>query len=209
MSFDHGIYPEFVRTRTACMVRHFGLLSFKGKKVLEVGCGYGYAGQLLEAMGAIVTSSDARPEHLAVLNKRFPKRKTLLIDCNKDEIPGEYDLIVAFGLLYHLENPAHFIEQCGKAAKALCLCSIVVDSDKEICVPYKAETSFDQSMTNKSCFASPAWILKEIAKAGFKVEDISSSEANVQGNRFDWKPINNGASSRGDFYLRRMFAGEK
>ena len=209
MSFDDGIYPEFVRTRTACMVRHFGLPFFKGKTVLEAGCGYGYAGQLLEAMGAIVTSSDARPEHLAVVNKRFPKRKTVLIDCNKDEIAGEYDLIVAFGLLYHLENPAHFIEQCGKATRALCLCSIVIDSEEETLAPYKAETSFDQSVTDKSCFASPAWILKQMENAGFKAKDISSSVANVPGNLFDWEPKNSGAHSRGLFYLRRMFAGEK
>ena len=209
MYFDDGIYPEFTMARTSNMVKHFSKEFFSGKKVLELGCGYGGAGTLIEGMDATVVESDVRKEHLEVVKRRYPGRETLLIDCNKDEFPGKYDMVFAFGLLYHLDSPAHFIEQCARVAPVVCFCSIVVDSKEPVCNTLPAEMDFDQSITNKCCIASPAWIMEKLTACGYKARDISSVTANVPGNEFAWAAINDGKYERSGKYLRRMFVGNK
>ena len=41
---------------------------FKDKTLLELGCGYADIGNMFYKLGSIVTSSDARKEHLNVVN---------------------------------------------------------------------------------------------------------------------------------------------
>lgn len=209
MNFDQGIYPEFVASRMKNMITHYGNEFFKDKTVLELGCGYGQAGKILENLGAKVTSSDVRKEHLEIVKKRYPDRNVVVIDCNKDQIEGNYDLVFALGLLYHLENPLNLITSAAKVTNNLCLCSIVLDTNMDTAKLFPADMSFDQSITNKCLIASPTWIMNRMEESGFKVEDISSDIANIKGNEFEWYPMGTELYHRNGNYLRRMFAGKK
>ena len=208
MEFDDGIYPKFVESRMANLVSHFGAKYFDGITVLEAGCGYGYAGELLETIGAVVTSLDARKEHIEVVKKRYPKREALVADLNKDEIEGAYDFILAIGLLYHLEEPERFIWQCCRSCDTLCISTIVCDSPVPMLEELPCDKTFDQGVTAKSYVPSPTWICKTLDSNDFSSMDISSNLANVAGNRFDWKEKGDGEISRDGYYLRRMYVGE-
>lgn len=209
MRFDDGIYPEFVEKRTACVVEALGEEFFKGKTLLEVGCGYGYAGELFERMGAKVSSLDVRPEHIDVVRKRYPGRELFVSDLNTDNIHGHYDIVLAFGLLYHLENPTSFLKEATAACDTLILCSIVRDSQNYWAPATKADTAFDQSITDKAVIPTVAWIIGTIETLGFDCKDISSATANVVGNRFDWKRKNDGKDHRDGCYLRRMYCATR
>lgn len=207
MRFDDGIYPAFVRGRIRNITDHAGPGWFKGKTVLEVGCGYGYAGELLEGMGAIVTSLDARAEHIDVVKRRYPKRATAVKDLNKDSLKdlGRFDSVVAIGLLYHLENPAFCIKEIAAITPIVYLCSIVFDTVQPVCKATPGRTEFDQGTTRVSCLPSPAWIEKEFERWNFACRDISTDKANAPGNKFDWTAKNDGSDTRDGCYLRRMF----
>ena len=75
---------------------------FAGKTVLELGCGYAHVGNEFYGLGGCVTSCDARTEHLSKANIIYPHIRTFVYDGDKDTIDESYDVIIHWGLLYHL-----------------------------------------------------------------------------------------------------------
>jgi len=209
MTFDDGIYPDFVKARVNCVVTALGEQFFKDKTMLEVGCGYGYAGELFEKLGANVTSLDARSEHIEIVEERYPHRKTVVADLEKDKIDGHYDIVLSFGLLYHLENPMHFIGEATRVCDNLIIETVVYDRNIVTSIVLNTDTTFDQGLYVQARIVSAKWLYEVMAKFGFDCKDISSAEANVPGNRFDWLPKNNGDTSRDGYYLRKMFYATK
>ena len=99
-----GSYFEiWRRLRVQKLLNHLGEDWFKGKKILEMGCGYGNIGAFFESMGAIVHYSDVREECLSQVLKRNPKATTFCMDQESDwSLEDSYDLIIHFGLLLHI-----------------------------------------------------------------------------------------------------------
>ena len=78
---------------------------FKGKKILELGAGFGNVGLYFKSLGADVTMTDARNECLEVILKKDKDANVILLDQDsKWELPEQYDLIIHFGLSYNLKN---------------------------------------------------------------------------------------------------------
>lgn len=97
---DFGLWR---RLRVQKLLNHLGEDWFKGKKILEMGCGYGNIGAFFESMGAIVHYSDVREECLSEVLKRNPKAITICMDQESDwSLKDSYDLIIHFGLLLHI-----------------------------------------------------------------------------------------------------------
>ncbi|MBF0312909.1 MAG: class I SAM-dependent methyltransferase [Oligoflexia bacterium] len=78
---------------------------FKGKKILEIGCGNGSLLNYLHAKGAEVIGIEPGIENIGhtdypflILNDYFPSK----------QIVDKYDIILSYGVLEHVENP----EQC-------------------------------------------------------------------------------------------------
>ena len=69
---------------------------FKSKTLLELGCGHADIGNMFYELGASVTSSDARKEHVETVQQKYPHIKTLLIDADNDTITDKYDIILHF-----------------------------------------------------------------------------------------------------------------
>jgi SAM-dependent methyltransferase len=103
---DFGdFYNDWRLKRIAKLESILGLSWFKGKKVLELGCGYGNIGLYLKSLGAEVTFSDARQECLNTVLSKDPIVKTLLLDQETEySLPEVYDLIIHFGISYNLKN---------------------------------------------------------------------------------------------------------
>ncbi len=55
-------------------------------------------------MGAKVTCSDARIEHLDLIMKKHPHLETVRIDCDDFNVSKSYDIILHWGVLYHLKE---------------------------------------------------------------------------------------------------------
>ena len=45
---------------------------FQNKTLLEVGCGHADIGNMFSRLGAVVTSSDGRKEHLEIVKQKYP-----------------------------------------------------------------------------------------------------------------------------------------
>lgn len=83
----------------------FGRNWFRGKKLLEVGAGFGNLGLYFKSLGADVTMTDIRNECLERIKEKDPQAKTFSIDHDKEwSLPDKFDIVLHFGLSYNLEN---------------------------------------------------------------------------------------------------------
>ncbi len=194
--FDGEPYTGLKRNRIEEIVNHFGGSWFKGKKILELGCGYADIGNVFYMLGANVVSTDARKEHLEVVGTKYPHLNTVLYDLNNKDWPFDldYDLIINTGILYHLEEFEQMLGNCFLACKNMFLESIVSDSDDPCFVNCSEEEGFDQSFTKKGCRPSVANVERIIQESGFSFERCFNKNLNVEGHLFDWEPLNSGLS---------------
>ena len=110
----------------------FGKEFFKDKTILELGCGYGDIGKhFVEKLGSIVTFAEGRQEHIPFIKENNPNSKVVLLDQEKlwnfDE---KFDVIIHFGVMYHLKNWKQDLECALKHTDLIILESEIADSDK-------------------------------------------------------------------------------
>ncbi|MCL2394218.1 MAG: class I SAM-dependent methyltransferase [Acidimicrobiaceae bacterium] len=211
--FEARYYRESQLSRLANLFAHIDVEKWRGMRVLEVGAGLGHLGDAFTALGFDVTSTDGRPEHVEAMRARG--RESFVLDLDRDGVDkaGDYDIILAFGVLYHLAKPQEFLQSCGAAAKVLLLETCVCD-DREPVVKWVKESSGwlgpDQAVSPNGCRPSPAWVEKTCSEAGFRtVRDISSSIGNWTSGRFDWEAHSTGEWSRSGYNLRKMWVCER
>lgn len=98
---------------------------WKGKKVLEVGCGIGTATMGFARAGADVTAVDLSEKSLEMARKRadvYGFQNIKFYAANAEElskiVPVEkYDLIYSFGVIHHTPNPEKVFEEIKKYCK--------------------------------------------------------------------------------------------
>jgi 2-polyprenyl-3-methyl-5-hydroxy-6-metoxy-1,4-benzoquinol methylase len=99
---------------------------WRGKKVLEIGCGIGTDTMNFARHGAQITSIDLSTESLSVARKRAEvfglQDRIRFIHANaerlSDYVPVEpYDLIYSFGVIHHTPNPGRVLEELRKYLK--------------------------------------------------------------------------------------------
>ncbi len=106
---------------------------------LDVACGHGYFAELLFERGLDLTCLDMRAENLEACRERFP-------DCvyrqiNLDETfasPGVFDLVLIFGILYHLQAPLQAIRQLARSVGRLAVLSVrMAPGESMACYVYR------------------------------------------------------------------------
>jgi 2-polyprenyl-3-methyl-5-hydroxy-6-metoxy-1,4-benzoquinol methylase len=95
---------------------------YKGKRVLEVGCGLGTESLNFARAGAHVTSVDLSDASLELCKKRFEVfgLKADFFSGNAEELASilpagsQFDLIWSFGVIHHTPHPERCVEQFKK-----------------------------------------------------------------------------------------------
>lgn len=210
--FDVPHYRESELTRLLNLFAHVDAGRWKGMRILEVGAGLGRMGDAFEHLGFDVTSSDGRPEYVNRMKSRGRSSQVLDLDGDSNTI-GDYDLILAFGVLYHLSRPDSFIQRCGKSAKALVLETVVCDDPKPVLLSVPERSGWrgkDQALHRMGCRPSPSWVEGSCRAAGFDlIRDISSPLANWPTGSYDWTPRGTGEWRRNGVNLRKMWVCER
>jgi hypothetical protein len=197
---DH--YEDWRVSRMNGVKKYISPDYFKSKTLLELGCGHADIGNMFCELGANVTSSDGRKEHLEVVNQKYPHINTLLIDCDKDDITQKYDIIVHWGLLYHLNEIELHLNKVLQKCDILLLETEVADSnDKEFYISTD-EYGFDQALNNKGIRPSPYYVENVLEKNGFNFKLIKDPILNTNCHQYDWDISNSKTSRNG---LRRFW----
>ena len=85
----------------------------RGRRLLEVGCGPGWALEVFRESGYDVRGVDISPRAVEMGSRRGLEMETLNLEL--DEIPGGYDVVVALEVLEHLVNPLQVLEKLKAA----------------------------------------------------------------------------------------------
>ncbi|TXJ11000.1 hypothetical protein [Brachyspira aalborgi] len=110
---DH--YEYWRAKRIVAIVEHYGENFFKGKKILELGCGYGDIGKVLISIGAEVIFCEGREEHINILKRRFPHNRNYKERKGKEQ-PNKlyifYSLLSSkdrFSILFSMLSLSYFL----------------------------------------------------------------------------------------------------
>jgi hypothetical protein len=180
-------YDNWIISRMNGVKKYIQPDYFKSKTLLEIGGGHAHIGNKFYELGAIVTSSDARKEHVEAANSIYPHIKTMQIDCDSGDIPEKYDIILHWGLLYHLKEIEIHLEKILQKCNMLILETEVSDSDDDSFFISTHEDGYDQAFNNKGIRPSPSYVEKVLEKNGFQFKLIKDPILNSDFHNYDWE----------------------
>lgn len=91
----------------------------RNKKVLDVGCGYGYGSFILSTVSKKVVSIDVSEEAIRSAKERYSKANLdfLTMDAERMDFPDHFDVIVSFENIEHLGHPDFFLARAASLLK--------------------------------------------------------------------------------------------
>ncbi|MCI8285826.1 MAG: class I SAM-dependent methyltransferase [Firmicutes bacterium] len=206
---DH--YEYWRAKRITAIVEHFGEGWFKGKKILELGCGYGDIGYVFMSLGAEVIFAEGRAENCDYLRRRFPNNQVYCMNCENEWPFAEdihFDLVLHMGLLYHLDSIWFVLDKACLCSDYMVLETEVSDSNDENYILKIDENieGWDQSLIGHGSRPSANYIEKHLESIGWKYERVTDSRCNAHFHIYDWEVENSGTWRDG---LRRFWFCKK
>lgn len=167
MSVDSFLSDEYQRHNRRRQEHLASLgLDFAGLSVVEIGAGIGDHTSFFLDRGCRVTVTDARADNLAWVAKRYPTIKICLFDAD-ESVPENlfgHDVVYAYGVLYHLRDPAKGL----RAMAQLCAKILLL----ETCVSYGIDSSINpinenlgdatQAVGGVGCRPTRRWVFEEL-----------------------------------------------
>src|ERR1700730_17542520 len=136
----------------------------------DVGCGLGYFSELLQSRGLRVSAVDGREQNVSEGRARYQGINFIVGDIENPAILeiGIFDLVLCFGLLYHLENPLRWIRNlCSLTEEVLLvesMCAPGKDPRMELLDEFEVE---DQGLNYVAFYPTEACLVKMFYRAGF------------------------------------------
>src|SRR5258708_9988409 len=137
---------------------------------LDLGCGMGYFGAMLEGLGRQVPAMDGRAENITEARHRHSGIDFRVADAEDSSLAalGKFDLVCCLGLLYHLENPLRaFRNLHALTGKILIGESMVIPEEHPFFILMDEGNVEDQSLRGVSCYPSEGAIIKMAYRSGF------------------------------------------
>jgi SAM-dependent methyltransferase len=142
-------------------------LPIEGKSVLEVGGGIGLLTGFFEQRGCKVLSTDARPENVAEMKRRWPARQVATLDLERpDEIRaiGRFDVVFCYGTLYHLAAPEPALAALSQVADLILLETCVSPGEEDSSPTVPEELTMNQAVAGVGSRPTRLWVLNRLKK---------------------------------------------
>lgn len=202
-------YDEWRARRISKLLAVFGIDHFDGARVVELGAGHGDIGALLASLGAEVVCVDGRRENLdfgRLKHRGVPNLSFELADLDGDfRSIGKFDLVVHFGVLYHIADVVEHLHRCFDLADEMVLETVVADSTDPhhiVVVDERSEVN-EEALSGRGSRPSPFYVERIAAEAGFEVERHFSADLNADGFVYDWP--HTGSGDLGGWHQRRFW----
>lgn len=201
-SHDHAHYEPWRMSRIAKLEQVFGKEYFRDKTVLECGAGTGLVGKFLrEKWGANVAFTEGRPELINKISENNPGALVYQVNHEKSWYVGQFDFIIHWGLLYHLdkwrEDIAHTINNMVSGG-VLTLESEILDYDTDQEIKLAEPIAWDdQAMDGTATRMTAVSVEEEFRKLGITFNRYDDADLNADFHHYDWKITNSGKYGTG------------
>jgi FkbM family methyltransferase len=185
-------------------------LPLRGKRVLDVGCGVGHLAQFFVGQGCDVLCVDARKENIERLGELYPGLKARVFDVERDSFEdlGRFDIVFAYGVIYHLEDPFRALRNLAGVCDDLLLLETMVADHPLPLVRMAEETSTsNQAMRNVGSRPTPSFVALALRSAGFRHIYGPRTPPAHRDFRFTW--TGDLSDSRGGHLLRCTFVASR
>jgi FkbM family methyltransferase len=137
---------------------------------LDAGCGIGFFSNHLAQHGLKVTGIDARAENVAEAKSRYPGVDFRAQDVEDPSIRdlGSFDLVLCYGLLYHLENPFRAVRNLYEVTgRVLLIESLIAPYEGPLALLADESQGEDQALRHVAFIPTEACLVKMLYRAGF------------------------------------------
>jgi SAM-dependent methyltransferase len=183
-------------------------LPLRSRRVLEIGAGVGDLTEFFVDRGCLVHATDARPEHVALMEQRFAGHplvtvQALDLDPPPATWPGVFDVVFCYGVLYHLSDPAAALDYMARACHDLLLLDTVVGDGTAGDVPSIAEDPAvaGAALSGRGSRPSRRWVWDRLGER-FEHVYVPAAQPNHYEFPIDW-------TRPGPFTRRAIFVASR
>ena len=158
---------------------------WKGKKVLEIGCGLGTEAINFAKHGADYTGTDLSIESLTLAQKRFKvyNQEGRFFQGNSENLSSflnveKYDLIYSFGVIHHSPNPNLIIDQIYKYMDDSTILKIMLYA-KNSWKNYMIDAELDQPEAQYGCPIANTYTEDEVSDLLHGLEILSIEQNHI------------------------------
>lgn len=142
-------------------------LPLSGRSVLELGAGIGDHTSFFLDRGCTVCATDPRPENLRLLASRYPSVEVAPLDLERPLMsPQIFDVVYAYGVLYHLRRPEEALEfmagRCGDILLLETCVSFGIAEAINLTAEDAAQPS--QAVSGTGCRPTRPWIWTQLRR---------------------------------------------
>jgi hypothetical protein len=141
-------------------------LPLADRTVLELGAGIGDHTSFFLDRNCAVTSTDGRPENVAVLRARLPGVTVRVLDLDDPDpgFGGTAEVVHCYGTLYHLSQPEAALRYvAARCSDLLLLETCVSPGDEERLNPVAEEAAHPtQAVSSRGCRPTRPWVLARL-----------------------------------------------
>jgi cyclopropane fatty-acyl-phospholipid synthase-like methyltransferase len=180
-------HPDWQINRINFILSKYPEEFFKGKRILELGAYNGYIGAYFAALGATVHCVEGRQENVDKIKKDYPQVTAEVGNCDTAEwVWGDWDIIINFGLYYHLEHhhKEHMIN-CLNHCGLMFFETVIYDSNESE-IYFREEVGDDQSLTTLGGTPSTSYVENIFDEVGVEYTKYSDASLNNFEHKYDW-----------------------
>ena len=160
---------------------------FKGKRILEVGAYNGYIGAYFNALGAEVHCLEGRIENVINIKNDYPNITAEVANLDSSDWNwGHWDIIINFGLYYHLEKfHKEHLQNCISNCDLMFFETVIYDSS-EPDIYFRNEVGDDQSLTSIGGTPSTSYVENIIKESNAHYKKYTDPFLNNYQHKYDW-----------------------
>ena len=160
---------------------------FKGKRILEVGAYNGYIGAYFNALGADVHCLEGRIENVINIKNDYPNITAEIADLDSPDWNwGHWDIIINFGLYYHLEKfHKEHLQNCINNSDLMFFETVIYDSSEPE-IYFRNEVGDDQSLTSIGGTPSTSYIENILKEYNMQYKKYTDPFLNNYQHKYDW-----------------------
>jgi hypothetical protein len=181
-------HPDWQVNRLAFILSKYPKEFFKGKRILELGACNAYFSAYFQELGAEVLAVEGREENILKIKEYYPQLKVEQANLDTSEWNwGKWDIIINFGLYYHLEKfHKEHLQNCLDNCDLMLFETVVYDSSKPE-IYFRQEAGYDQSLSARGGSPSTSYV-EDIFRSNNKSFKIfKDASLNAYTHFYDWQ----------------------